>query len=95
LDDLPYAADPQRRQQLAGSIRDLAGSARCPVVVVSTDIGAGGGSAAGRGPQGAGSGAAGSSKGLPKVRGTRPPRQYGRLDKPLKCVGLEVILMTA
>jgi ribosome-binding protein aMBF1 (putative translation factor) len=68
VEDLPHVGDPERRARVASALRDLATTARCPVVVIATTEEGGGG----RGPGGYGSyGAAGAgvtSNGLHKVR---------------------------
>ena len=79
VEDLPHVADPERRGRLATALRELATTARCPVVVVATSQEGGGA----KGPGGYGSyGAAGAgvtSKGLHKVGewGVRVPWGVG------------------
>lgn len=63
VDDLPYAAGPEQRQQIAGALGDLAAGARFPVVVIATET-------SGKAQQERGlSAAAGSFQGMHKVGG--------------------------
>jgi len=67
IDDLPYTGDAERRQRLVRSLRDLACTARCPVIIIATDQGGGSGGGGGGGGM-YGNAAMGTSKGLHKVR---------------------------
>ncbi|GLI69259.1 hypothetical protein VaNZ11_013841, partial [Volvox africanus] len=63
IEDLPHTHDAERRQRLVAALRDLAATARCPLVLVATEEGKAGSS--GRSGPGVG-GTLGSSKGLQK-----------------------------
>ncbi|KXZ44240.1 hypothetical protein GPECTOR_70g470 [Gonium pectorale] len=68
LEDLPHTHDPERRQRLAASLRDLVACARGPVVLIATEVegpAAGGGGPGGRGGAGD-AGSMGGVKGLHK-----------------------------
>lgn len=63
VDDLPHAAGPEQRRQIAQALGDMAAGARFPVVVVATET-------SGKAQQEKGlSAAAGTYQGLHKVRG--------------------------
>jgi hypothetical protein len=64
LDDLPHAHDAAARAVLAGLLRDLAATARCPVVIIATESDSGGGGGDGSSNRGA---ALDVSRGVSKV----------------------------